>query len=223
MLYCIKSKIKQVFMTYLKPMMNSLYWLSKCLFSSLRNANLLTKNRKSNRGYVVLLMNKSCIQLTLIFLMSMGFSVDAQEHIHGQGQLLVSQDGKEWHMELSIPAADALGFEHEPETEEQKNALHSLTKRLEKNAGVIEPDGKCSLINAKHSLGIRQADDLNNNEHDHHDIDVEYQFICKAAITQISVKIFEIMPSLSFIEVQWVLENSQGMAKLTRSHPFVEW
>jgi hypothetical protein len=212
-------------------MINSLLCLSKRSFSSHRYAVFLRRNRERNRGLVVLFINTSCLQLTLILLISVGFSADAKEHKHGQGQLLISQDGNEWHMQLSLPAADALGFEHEPETEQQKRTLHSLANRLAKNAGVVEPDGQCCLTKAEHTLGNQHEHDPHENydshEHDrereHDDIEVEYQFNCKAAVTQISVKIFATMPSLSIIEVQWILENSQGMTKLTRSHPYVQW
>tara|TARA_R110002167_G_scaffold226588_1_gene431723 strand:+ start:605 stop:1090 length:486 start_codon:yes stop_codon:yes gene_type:complete len=161
----------------------------------------------------------------------MGFSADAQEHTHGQGQLLISQEGKEWHMQLILSAADALGFEHDPETEEQKSALYSLAKVLETNSGVVEPEGQCFLIKAEHSLGNPEEDDLHDNhdnhehdnEQDHHDIEVEYQFSCITAMTQVYVKIFETMPSLTAIELRWILEDGQGMLKLTRSHPYIEW
>lgn len=202
--------------------------LLKRLFSSVCDVSFLVESQSSSGGNLVLFMNKVWVRLSLIFLFSMGFSANAQQHTHGQGQLLISQDGTEWHMQLILPAADSLGFEHVPETQAQKNKIESLAKKLQENAAVIEVDGQCALIKAAHSLVNQHGDELHknhehDNEQDHHDIEVEYQFSCKDVITQVFVKIFETMPSLNAIALQWILEDSQGMLTLTRSHPYIEW
>ncbi|WP_339724577.1 DUF2796 domain-containing protein [uncultured Paraglaciecola sp.] len=209
-------------------MMKVLSELLKQLFSAGGEVSFLRKSQSINRGCVVLFMNKVWTRLFLMFLISIGFSANAQQHTHGQGQLLISQEGNEWHMQLILPAADTLGFEHVPETKAQKSKYETLAKKLQRNAAVIEVDGQCALIKAAHTLVNQDGDERHknhkhNNEQNHHDVEVEYQFKCKAAITRVYVKIFETMPSLHAIELQWLLENSQGMYTLTRNQPYIEW
>ncbi len=58
------------------------------------------------------------------------FSASAQEehrqlgaHVHGHGHLNIAIEGKTVSMELEVPGADVVGFEHEPSTPDQKAAL----------------------------------------------------------------------------------------------------
>lgn len=215
-------------MPYLLYMMNSLRCLLRTGFSSRCAEALLTMKGANKREHLDLRVKQSCMQLTILGLISAGFSVVAQEHIHGQGQLLISQDEKQWHLQLSLPAADVLRFEHAPETEEQKSTFHSLARKLEQNADVVELNGQCILTKAELSMGKQldnEAHDLHDNDekHEHQDIEVEYEFNCEAAVTRISVKLFNSMSSVTRLQTQWVNEYGQGLTELSRSHPFVEW
>lgn len=208
--------------------MNSLCCMLKPSFPSHHDAALSTMTGVNNTERADSGMKKSCLQLTLLFLLSTGFSVVAQQHIHGQGQLLISQDEKQWHVQLSLPVADALGFEHEPETEEQQSALNLLARRLEQNAEIVELNGQCALTKAEHSLA-KQPENKHHDTHghdekqQHQDIEVEYQFNCKAAVTRVTLRLFDVMPSVTVIQTQWVSDGGQGLADLSRSHPYVEW
>ncbi|MEM5499375.1 DUF2796 domain-containing protein [Paraglaciecola mesophila] len=94
----------------------------------------------------------------------------AQAHQHGQGQLFISQEENEWHMQFILPAADVLGFEHAPEDAQQKKALQSLIKRLNQNEGVVDLSGRCSLREVTHSLRELSLfeDHENGGNDDHH-------------------------------------------------------
>tara|TARA_B100001063_G_C16652434_1_gene496689 strand:+ start:299 stop:910 length:612 start_codon:yes stop_codon:yes gene_type:complete len=97
-------------------------------------------------------MKKPHIAVSLLFFSSLGFAVNAQQHVHGQGELLVSQEGNMLHLQLVLPAADALGFEHEPETAEQLNSQNLLAERFTLNTNVIDVEGKCELVSVEHTL-----------------------------------------------------------------------
>ena len=157
----------------------------------------------------------------------LAFSASGQEraHVHGQGKLLISQQGKAWNLQFILPAKDVLGFEHEAETDEEKARLQQMVKKFSSNDSVVVLNAKCSVIATNHSL-IEEHDEHQDalaEEHEHHDIEVEYQFDCQSPVTQIAIKLFNTLDSLSQIEAQWITEQSQGMARLTRSQPFVEW
>ncbi|MBQ4829169.1 DUF2796 domain-containing protein [Alteromonas sp. MMG017] len=111
-------------------------------------------------------MIKPHIAVSLLFFSSLGFAVNAQQHVHGQGELLVSQEGNMLHLQLVLPAADALGFEHEPETTEQLNSQNLLAERFTYNTNVIDVEGQCELVNVEHTL---EAHDDHHEMHKQHD------------------------------------------------------
>ena len=177
-------------------------------------------------------------RLRTLFLFFVGISsnIHAMEHRHGVGKLLISQDESLWSVRLIIPAMDAVGFEHVPETPEQKNTTNKLKYRLEQNIDVIELADNCSMISVTQSLFERQGlspeqypkEPESHFDHEHHskfghnDIEVEYQFNCEGVVSRISVLLFKIIPSLSQVQAQWVRNGSQGMANISRGRPFIE-
>ncbi|WOI37790.1 DUF2796 domain-containing protein [Alteromonas sp. CI.11.F.A3] len=119
-------------------------------------------------------MKKSYLAVSLFFFSSLGFTVNAQQHVHGQGELLVSQEGNMLHLQLVLPAADALGFEHEPETTEQLNSRSFLAERLASNTNVIDVEGQCELVNVEHTLETHDDHHEMHKQHDEgHDEDHE--------------------------------------------------
>lgn len=115
-------------------------------------------------------MKKPCLAFSLLFFSSVGFAVNAQQHVHGQGELLVSQEGSMLHLQLVLPAADVLGFEHEPETTEQLNSQNLLSERFTLNTNVIDVEGKCELVGVEHTLEAHEDHHKSDHEdaHDAH-------------------------------------------------------
>ena len=72
--------------------------------------------------------------LSVALLLGMGFSAQAyaQKHVHGEGELLIAQEGNVLQMQFIIPAADALGFEHQTANSSDKNAIDVLAQQLKK-------------------------------------------------------------------------------------------
>ncbi|WP_340677071.1 DUF2796 domain-containing protein [Paraglaciecola sp.] len=63
----------------------------------------------------------------MLLIMSMGGSLPtpAKEsaHVHGQGRIHISQKNRSWYVQLILPTADVLGFEHAPDTAVQIEAV----------------------------------------------------------------------------------------------------
>ncbi|XOV78109.1 MAG: DUF2796 domain-containing protein [Aestuariibacter sp.] len=183
-------------------------------------------------------MNKRYLQVKMLLLWVLSFHVSAQQHVHGHGQLLIAQEQQKWHLKFILPAADILGFEHKPETEEQKHLLKEVTKRFESADEVVELKGSCRLDRVKNVLPQQEDDnkahsDREEDDHHHHsrheqenkhsDIEVEYFFICESKVTAISVKLFDWARTLQHIKTQWIRDNGQGVAELNGNQPFIEW
>lgn len=183
-------------------------------------------------------MDKAYKQLKLILLLSVGFSVNAQEHVHGQGQLLIAQEEQNWHLQLILPAADVLGFEHKPETQQQKNMIDKVAKHFEISDQVVQLKGRCQLHQTEYSLPDQkhehEHEEAEAHDHHHHvathedevehsNIEVDYIFSCDSPVNGVSVSLFQWAKSLQRIKAQWILKNGQGMVELTPNAPLVEW
>ena len=97
--------------------------------------------------------------------------VTAQEHVHGQGQMVIAQEDNNWHVQFILPAADVLGFEHAPENEAQQKTVQLFAKRLEANNAIIKFDLSCTLTEVTHSLLLDQS--THNKKLNHHEANNE--------------------------------------------------
>ncbi|WP_158768379.1 DUF2796 domain-containing protein [Paraglaciecola sp. L1A13] len=177
--------------------------------------------------------------LLLSALVSCCFTVAAQEHVHGQGQMFISQEDNNWHVQLILPAADVLGFEHAPENEAQQKTIQLFAKRLEDNNSIIELNPNCSLNEVTHSLNLAYLNNIetvhaqkhdekhhehgDHNEFLHEDVNVEYRFACPAKVKKLTVTLFKGLVSLTSIRAQWITNISQGLAQLTPAEPDIAW
>ena len=172
----------------------------------------------------------------------------AGKHIHGHGQLLVAQDESNWQLQFSIPAADLLGFEHAPESDEQMQQVHQIEKQISEYSNVFSVDGNCQLVSQEidfphhespeHNVGHETHGSLHEDEqchdgehhdedhhdtHHHEDVTLAYQLSCGDDISEMTVTLFRLAPSLSALEVQWVNDKGQGMTDATPQSATVSW
>ncbi|TKF34643.1 DUF2796 domain-containing protein [Vibrio kanaloae] len=84
-----------------------------------------------------------------------------EAHVHGQVEVNIAQDGQELLVEVTAPGADVVGFEHAPETTEQKKVFEQAIAQLNK------PDELFSFNNASCTLKFKSV--TNTLEHDHDD------------------------------------------------------
>lgn len=132
---------------------------------------------------------KALITICLILLSTQVYSQHA--HVHGQGKVLIAQDGDDWQLQFVLPAADVLGFEHVPETMEQKQAVESLSGKVGNVPNLVSIDGNCTVANSDVSIpelftdfskvekssGLASAKhdhDHDTHDHDHHKHDHDH-------------------------------------------------
>jgi len=141
----------------------------------------------------------------------------ADTHVHGQGEMLISQENNRWQILLTLPAADMLGFEHSPETEAERKALEKVAERLENNSQILALNGRCSVTKVNHNL-----ENLRQGWHGHHDININYTFDCESHITEVHIVFFEWVAT-DLVKAQWVLEQGQGTQDVTPAKPHIKW
>ncbi|MFM2640723.1 DUF2796 domain-containing protein [Vibrio chagasii] len=84
-------------------------------------------------------------------------------HVHGQVEVNIAQDGQELLVEVTAPGADVVGFEHAPETAEQKKIFEQAIAQLNK------PDELFSFNNANCTLKFKSVSNTLEGDHDEHE------------------------------------------------------
>ena len=85
-----------------------------------------------------------------------------EAHVHGKVEVNIAQDGQELLVEVTAPGADVVGFEHAPETAEQKKVFEQAIAQLN------QPDELFSFNNASCTLKFKSVTNTLEGEHDDH-------------------------------------------------------
>ncbi|WP_435247882.1 zinc uptake protein ZrgA [Vibrio sp. nBUS_14] len=84
-------------------------------------------------------------------------------HVHGQVEVNIAQDGQELLVEVTAPGADVVGFEHAPETADQKKIFEQAIAQLNK------PEELFSFNNANCTLKFKSVSNTLEGDHDEHE------------------------------------------------------
>jgi len=156
-------------------------------------------------------------------------------HVHGIATLNVALDGHDLYMELESPAANIVGFEHEPKNDAQAQQLHDALELLESAEKMVSlPVVAECMAGATHLAGEEtrehdhdtghhdddgeeKAEDSHGEHSDHSDISVTYQFHCEnpEKLESIGVRLFEHYPGFEKINVQLLTSKKQTAVTLT--------
>jgi len=99
---------------------------------------------------------------------------DLDSHEHGAALLNVALDDGQLFIELESPWNNLVGFEHEPETEEQQQLFDAAGELLENPAELFGLDaGNCSITSSTIESGIEleHSDDHDDDHGDEHSDD----------------------------------------------------
>ena len=154
-------------------------------------------------------------------------------HEHGVGRLNIAVEGKRVSMELEVPGADIVGFEHEVSTAEQKAAVKKAKATLEGALNVfrLPAEAKCKL--AKADVKVQAEDE---HEHDtaeakhegekeegrrHSEFHAEYAVDCASPekLAGIDFKYFELFAGARRLDVNLVTDKGQNHYEVSREQP----
>jgi hypothetical protein len=168
-----------------------------------------------------------------------------EAHVHGVAHMNVAVEGDTVYIEFSSPAANIVGFEHHPETAEQKKAIETAIETLKAGDKLFKLSPKAQgkltksvvdtdIANTSHpeshaehgnEHGKHHEHDKKHGEKHHHandherhsDFKAEYRFVCKRPekLAHIEVMLFDIFPGIEHIEVQILTETTQTAVELT--------
>jgi len=169
-----------------------------------------------------------------LFVVGAGFA-HAQQHVHGQGTVFLAQEDTHWQVQYILPAADVLGFEHVPQSKQQRAALSELKETLKSYDNLMQFSTKCEQDSYAHNLSEfeEQSQEKHHkhekhNDHDHHDnnhsdIELSYVIKCSENITYVSFSVFDKLHSLEKLDVQWSVNRGQGSATVNNASPKLEF
>ncbi|ARP37155.1 zinc uptake protein ZrgA [Vibrio syngnathi] len=86
-----------------------------------------------------------------------------EAHVHGKVEVNIAQDGQELLVEVTAPGADVVGFEHAPETAEQKKVFEQAITQLNK------PEELFGFNNASCTLKFKSVTNTLEDDHDDHE------------------------------------------------------
>ncbi|MEZ8575340.1 DUF2796 domain-containing protein [Vibrio splendidus] len=86
-----------------------------------------------------------------------------EAHVHGKVEVNIAQDGQELLVEVTAPGADVVGFEHAPETAEQKKVFAQAIAQLNK------PEELFGFTNASCTLKFKSVTNTLEDDHDDHE------------------------------------------------------
>jgi hypothetical protein len=164
-------------------------------------------------------------------------------HEHGHGTLSLAIEDQTINMELRVPGADIVGFEHKAEAAEDKTKIEKAEKTLAEPLALFGlPDAaRCKIESAKVSLA---SEDEPDKDHDHdahddhtkealHEADAEaahsefhaqYSLVCSnvQAVLTISFPYFDVFPNSEELTVTLITEKGQKALDVSREHALID-
>ena len=162
-------------------------------------------------------------------------------HQHGHGTLNLAIAGQTINMELEVPGADIVGFEHKAEAAENKAGIEEAEKTLAQPLALFTlPDAaRCKVASAKVDLvgetkpehdeeqdahvGHAQQDE-HRAEATHSEFHAQYSLACSnvEAVTTILFPYFNVFPNSKELTVTLITEKGQKAFEVNREHAFID-
>ena len=139
---------------------------------------------------------------------------EGHAHEHGHGKLNVAIEGKNVMMEMEVPGADIVGFEHEAKSDEDKAKVADAMKILgaPETLFMVAESAKCETKKAEIEV---------HGHGDHNEFHGTYQLMCEnpGDIKGIKFGMFGKFPNLEELEVKVVTESGQSAYEVEKDEP----
>ena len=133
-------------------------------------------------------------------------------HVHGQALLMLVLEGNEMQLAFQSAAQSIVGFEHKPSNAEQRQEVASAIAVFNQGDWFsFNADANCELAMAEASTDLTEL----HASKGHADFYANYQLLCQrpARLTELQLHIFNLVPALQQLEVQWIINGQQSAAK----------
>lgn len=146
-------------------------------------------------------------------------------HVHGASKLNIAIDGQTVTMELSAPANDIVGFEHQPRTDKQKAVVEQATQTLQDPLKLftLPRAAGCTVSSAAVERKLEEVKPAaaKADEATHSEFEGRYSLICTntVALQDIEFPYFKLFPKADEIEVQVIVARGQKSFEVKRARP----
>ncbi len=158
-------------------------------------------------------------------------------HIHGEAQLLIALDGATLELEFQSPAMNIVGFEHQPKSEKQVNAVKTAMDTLKQPDLIftLSSAAQCNPVSIEVESPLSEHDrhgHEHNHEHEHKhetethsDFTAHYSFRCEkpSQLEKIEIELFKRFPGTEQLEVQSISKKGQQKIDLTPENSTLEF
>lgn len=167
--------------------------------------------------------SRSAVACVLVFAMSAGIAhaTDAQHretkaHAHGHGKANIVIEGQRLHIELEVPGADIVGFEHAAKTDAEKAAVTEAKAVLGSAVNVVELPAAAGCKTEKTSVEFHR-------DGTHGEFHVSYQFQCRAAtkLDPLTFTYFEQFKRADELDISIITDKGARKFDVNRQQPAV--
>ncbi len=151
-------------------------------------------------------------------------SAESKAHQHGAGHLNIAIDGQTVQMELIASGSDIVGFEHEPETDGQKQAIMEAATTLLDGETLFRfpPDAQCRATESEVESSLleeegHKEEHKHGRDQEHTEFHAYYQFKCASPgrLTHLEIEYFSKFPNAQTLSVQKFTPSGQSVQRLT--------
>lgn len=140
-----------------------------------------------------------------------------QPHVHGEAKLQVAIEGRTAELILHSPAANLVGFEHEPRDTAQEKTLEEARQWLLTTPLIQTDGGDCTVAASSVDHAREKPDDHGHNEarDNHSEFEVTQRLECDSALAgSAETPLMQRFPDIETLSVEWVGIDGQGHTAL---------
>lgn len=140
-----------------------------------------------------------------------------ESHVHGAATLAITLDGDTLTATLEAPLMSMVGFEREPETDDERQSLNAVVDAFTAPMSMIEINRSAGCLPQQTSSGTHMS-------HGHGELAVEHIYICDKPeqIGRIDFLLMAGYPDLMTIDAVFLSDTKQVAKTLTQSDHALE-
>lgn len=144
-------------------------------------------------------------------------------HVHGEAIANITFVSSILMVELSLPAINVFGFEHQAKNADQQEVISSQLSTLKQADAILNLSPDCLSKHIEVTSNFESSHDHHEHHDDeHNDVVATYQFQCNDIDeVEANFTVFEKMNDLHKILVQFVSEHQQNSFTVTHEKPTI--
>jgi hypothetical protein len=160
-----------------------------------------------------------------LLLVTSAASAQSRPHVHGTGELNIAVEGETVIIELTAPGSDIVGFEHEPQTDEDREVVAAAVAKLNQGERLFNfpTDARCRLEEVEVESGLMEGGGHAEAKppEAHAEFRAGYRFRCSLpeALNYVDLTYFSSFPRAAELDARTITPQGQGAAELTAASP----